>query len=215
MPLLRALALAAAVAAAALFGPAASAFETVHPAGLGPYVGTAVGGLEDYWRGMAARHGFRWTSPTVELVFDAGVSDECPEAEHAYYSGEALICVDFDSADADSFLSNWRAGERAVILYTLGHEFGHHVQALLGTLDDPDSVTLELQADCLAGLFYRAHVEASGGPNERELQLILANARSVGDDPALAPSARTHGTPAQRAAAFLRGYEAGNRVAAC
>jgi hypothetical protein len=111
--------------------------------------------------------------------------------------------------------------------YVIAHELGHHVQHLLGTdqrvrelqesrpgLQNPLSVRLELQADCYAGVW--AHTDQNllepGDVNE-----ALTAASSVGDDRlqratrgTVNPDTFTHGTAAQRAAWFKRGYDTGS-----
>src|SRR5258707_757570 len=111
--------------------------------------------------------------------------------------------------------------------YVLAHEIGHHVQRLLGLTDQvrgqqsrPDranalSVRLELQADCLAGVW--AH-----STNERRLleegdvEEALGAASAVGDDriqkqagARVTPETWTHGSARQRAGWFRRGLESG------
>ena len=111
--------------------------------------------------------------------------------------------------------------------YVLAHEIGHHVQHLLGLTEKvrgqqarPDranalSVRLELQADCLAGIW--AH-----STNERRLleegdvEEALAAASAVGDDRIqkqtggrVTPETWTHGSARQRAGWFRRGLESG------
>jgi uncharacterized protein len=112
--------------------------------------------------------------------------------------------------------------------YVIAHELGHHVQEQLGTSgevasmqrDNPSdanalSVRLELQADCLAGVW--AH-----STNERRLleegdvEEALAAASAVGDDRIqkqaggrVTPETWTHGSARQRAGWFRRGLESG------
>ncbi|HZP35125.1 MAG TPA: neutral zinc metallopeptidase [Methylomirabilota bacterium] len=117
--------------------------------------------------------------------------------------------------------------------YVLAHEIGHHVQHLLGLTDQVRagqernparanalSVRLELQADCLAGIW--AH-----STNDRRLleegdvEEALGAASAVGDDRIqrqaggrVSPETWTHGSARQRAGWFRRGLESG-RVQAC
>ena len=113
--------------------------------------------------------------------------------------------------------------------YVIGHELGHHVQHLLG-LDagtrgaaigeNSASVALELQADCLAGVWAHSTYERGlleGGDLEEGLNAAAA----VGDDRIqektvgrIDPETWTHGTSEQRAGWFLRGFE-GGEPAAC
>ena len=116
--------------------------------------------------------------------------------------------------------------------YVVAHEFGHHVQNLLGLTarvqQDPRpgaasaSVALELQADCFAGIwghaasqqgrFQAGGVELEPGDAEEALQA----AASIGDDRLqrmsggrVAPERFTHGSSAQRMEWFRRGFESG------
>ena len=117
--------------------------------------------------------------------------------------------------------------------YVIAHEFGHHVQNLLGLTSrvqqDPRpgassaSVALELQADCFAGLwghtasrqgrFESGQVELEPGDAEEALRA----AASIGDDRLqrmstgrVAPERFTHGSSAQRMEWFRRGFESGD-----
>ena len=108
--------------------------------------------------------------------------------------------------------------------YVLAHELGHHVQRLLGIEselrkqqeEDPSrrnelSVRLELQADCLAGVWaYSAYDRGVLEPGD--IDEGLAAAAAVGDDRlgAKSPEQWTHGSSALRTKWFQRGYQTGN-----
>jgi uncharacterized protein len=117
--------------------------------------------------------------------------------------------------------------------YVVAHEFGHHVQNLLGLTarvqQDPRSgaasasVALELQADCFAGLWGHAasqkgRFEAGGVELEAgDADEALRAAASIGDDRLqrmstgrVVPERFTHGSSAQRAEWFNRGLESGD-----
>lgn len=119
--------------------------------------------------------------------------------------------------------------------YVVAHEFGHHIQHLLGTIDraqqDPQGpesggVRVELQADCYAGLWTRyATTQAdpkSGQPfleplTQKDLNDALSAASAVGDDRIqkaatgrVSPESWTHGSSAQRQKWFYRGYTSGD-----
>jgi len=117
--------------------------------------------------------------------------------------------------------------------YVIAHELGHHVQNILDverkvrqlSSQDPSqanplSVDLELQADCLAGVW--AHSTAQRKIiDQSDIQAGLSAAAAVGDDHiqkmsrgAVSPESFTHGTSAQRTGWFKRGLEEGN-VSAC
>jgi uncharacterized protein len=121
--------------------------------------------------------------------------------------------------------------------YVLAHEYGHHVQDLLGTMDEvrtqqgpnSDSVRLELQADCFAGIWtkYATTAEdASGEPfildlTQDDINRALDSARAVGDDRIqqqssgrVDPDQWTHGSSAERQHWFMVGLTNGT-VEAC
>lgn len=114
--------------------------------------------------------------------------------------------------------------------YVIAHEFGHHVQNLLGISDEVRekeqsarsqadanewSVRLELQADCLAGVWAHS-VYARGDLEQGDIEEGLAAAQAVGDDRIQAqagmsvnPESWTHGSSAQRREWFDRGFKSG------
>lgn len=115
--------------------------------------------------------------------------------------------------------------------YVVAHEVGHHVQNLLGLTERTRvprslregptgaSVRLELQADCLAGVW--AHSTSERGLLEKgDVEEALAATSAVGDDRmqrratgTVSPDSFTHGTSAQRSHWFRRGLDAGNMQA--
>jgi len=119
--------------------------------------------------------------------------------------------------------------------YVIAHEFGHHVQNLVGTSDEVRkaqqhagseseanvySVALELQADCYAGVWAANAYEASGGRITLEagdLEEGLKTANAIGDDTLqrkatgrVTPEQFTHGTSAERVQWLNRGYNSGD-----
>ena len=111
----------------------------------------------------------------------------------------------------------------------IAHEFGHHVQNLLGVMDDVNrqqqedpesanelSVRMELQADCLAGVW--GHSAQQQGLLERgDLEEGSTAAAAVGDDRIQSQSGRgvnpetwTHGSSEQRTTWFRKGFESGD-----
>ena len=105
--------------------------------------------------------------------------------------------------------------------YVIAHEIGHHVQKLLGWLrQGQSSVPIELQADCLAGVWAHS-TEERDLVNRTDITAALRAAAAVGDDRLqretrgyVRPETFTHGTSAQRVSAFRRGLDTG-KVAAC
>ena len=104
--------------------------------------------------------------------------------------------------------------------YVLAHEYGHHVQDLLGILDQKrNSNQVELQADCFAGVWMH-NAEKTGyitGITQHDLNDALSAAASVGDDRIQAetqgqvnPETRTHGSSAQRTHWLGTGWKTGD-----
>jgi hypothetical protein len=105
--------------------------------------------------------------------------------------------------------------------YVIAHEVGHHVQRLTGRLGEggKSSVGVELQADCYSGVW--AHSARKRGLLEvGDIDEALRAAAAVGDDTlqrkqtgTVRPETFTHGSSAQRKAAFTRGYRTGDPAA--
>ena len=120
--------------------------------------------------------------------------------------------------------------------YVIGHEVGHHVQNLLGILERVNaqrersseaqsnalSVRLELQADCLAGVWAtRSQKEQGWRLEPGDIAAALNAASQIGDDTlerrgrgVVVPDSFTHGTSAQRVAWLRRGVDSG-QIDAC
>jgi uncharacterized protein len=108
--------------------------------------------------------------------------------------------------------------------YVIAHEVGHHVQNLIGATQvrvggenqNQTSVRVELQADCLAGVWGHT-AQASLAIDEADLREALNAAHSIGDDTLqqgsqgyVNPEQFTHGTSAQRVRWFRRGFDTGD-----
>jgi predicted metalloprotease len=120
--------------------------------------------------------------------------------------------------------------------YVIGHEVGHHVQNLLGTLAKVNaqreqagearsnalSVRLELQADCFAGVWANRSQQEQGWRLEPgDIESALNAAAQIGDDTlqrrargTVVPESFTHGTSAERVNWFKRGFNSG-QIDAC
>ena len=147
----------------------------------------------------------------------------CPEDEKVY----------IDLGFYDELKSRFGAPGEFAQAYVLAHEIGHHVQHLLGIEQevsrsqrrDPSqknslSVRLELQADCLAGVWGHS-TEERNLIDQSDIDAGLRAAASVGDDRLqrmatghISPESFTHGSSAQRSDAFRRGLESG-QLGAC
>lgn len=109
----------------------------------------------------------------------------------------------------------WRRKDFA-LAYVVAHEWAHHLQRVLSLLQDRElrSMRIELQADCLAGVW--AHSTwARGLLNAGDVREAVALARLVGDAPGSPKNdPNAHGTAAQRESWFKRGYDTG-KAASC
>ncbi|QKT07263.1 neutral zinc metallopeptidase [Gordonia sp. X0973] len=108
--------------------------------------------------------------------------------------------------------------------YVVAHEYGHHVENLTGVLrkgnrmGNDGSVRIELQADCLAGV-WAAH--ADKGPDamlapisQDQIASVIQTAKAIGDDTIQGshsnPEGWTHGSAEQRSRWFMTGYQSGD-----
>jgi len=138
--------------------------------------------------------------------------------------------VYFDLDFLQTLQSRFGATGDLAAQYIVAHEFGHHVQNVLGIneqmrraqQDDPQranqySVALELQADCFAGAWARDASDRDQFDDPGEIEEALNAAAAVGDDAiqeqtsgSVDPESWTHGSSAQRVDWFQRGFQTGD-----
>ncbi len=115
--------------------------------------------------------------------------------------------------------------------YVIAHEVGHHVQNLMGVTDKVDaarprqseaqrnavSVRVELQADCLAGVWAHHSQQGKGWLEQGDIEEALNAASQIGDDTLqsrgqgrIVPDSFTHGSSEQRVGWFRRGLDSGS-----
>ncbi len=199
------------------------------------FAATVLGSTNDMWRSIFARTNRTFDEPRL-VLFRTATQSACGGASGAvgphYCSGDQTIYLDETFFNELSQRFGARGGDVAEA-YVIAHEAGHHTQNLLGILDsvhaeeqsNPNeanelSVQFELQADCFAGLW--AHSIRDRNVFEAgEIEEAMDAAAAVGDDRIqkkvtgrISPESWTHGSSAQRVAAFNRGYEGGS-LAAC
>jgi predicted metalloprotease len=198
--------------------------------------------LDEYWAQTLPAAGEQLAPPDV-WAFDAATSTGCGDATSStgpfYCPPDTSIYLDLTFFDLLSSQYGASGGPLAE-MYVTAHEYGHHIQNQLGTMDsadrtatgaDSDGVRLELQADCYAGMWVgaAATVEDPDRPGvtflepvtEAELAEALSAAQAIGDDhiqaqsgSAITPDSWTHGSSEQRQHWFTVGYEQGS-LAAC
>ena len=191
-------------------------------------LGVAVS-LEDYWTETLPEQGGVEFAPAVINTFAGAVRTGCGEATSQvgpfYCPPDQQIFL--DTTFFDQVLEQQLGGQGGDFVepYVLGHEYGHHIQNLMGTMGqvrtqkgaDSDAVRLELQADCYAGM-WTGYAEDSEllTLDDGDIAEALDSAKAVGDDriqqrsgQGVDPDGWTHGSSEQRMAWFTRGYEEG------
>lgn len=198
--------------------------------------------LDVFWEATLPSAGTRLEVPDV-WAFDAATSTGCGDATSA--TGPFYCPLDqsiyMDLTFFDLLQSRFGASGGALAeMYVTAHEYGHHIQNQLGTMDnidrrgtgpESDGVRLELQADCYAGMWVgdAATREDPDRPGVTFLEPItqdqladaLSAAEAVGDDHiqgqsggGINPDLWTHGSSEQRQRWFTIGYEQGS-LGAC
>ncbi|MBA2263431.1 MAG: neutral zinc metallopeptidase [Chloroflexi bacterium] len=190
-------------------------------------VGT-VNSLDEYWSEAFAASGTQYATPGT-VLFSEGVNTECGAATSAvgpfYCPLDQTIYIDlgfFDQLETQFGAEGGPFAEE----YVMAHEYGHHVQNLLGLLDkgrdagaEGGAVRTELQADCFAGVWGANAVDTGFlQPITPEQVGQALNAASViGDDRIqeqtqgqVNPETWTHGSAEQRQQWFQTGLDSGS-----
>lgn len=182
-----------------------------------------VGSTNAVWSDVFAQNGKTYRTPTLVLFRDGtqsgcGIASSqvgpffCPSDKKIY----------LDETFFDELHTRFGADTGQVTqAYVIAHEVGHNVQDQLGLFDNFNqndqsaSIEAELQADCYAGVW--AFAEAKNGVFANgEINQAIDAAKAVGDDNIQSRTSGrvnqeqwTHGSSAERAAAFTKGYQSG------
>ncbi len=196
-----------------------------------------VNSLDNYWSDAFARSGQRYAPPRT-VFFNGGVNTGCGSATSDtgpfYCPADKRVYIDLSFYQELEQRFGAQGGNLARA-YVIAHEYGHHVQDLLGTTDrvqggdtgpTSSSVRLELQADCYAGVWtnHAATVPTSSGQpliediTKDDIASVLDTAARIGDDfiqtnlgsGRVNSASFTHGTSAQREKWFTTGNQTGD-----
>lgn len=203
----------------------------------GEFVSVTLADTEEVWASVFRDQLGRAYVPATLVLFKGVTQSACGGASGA--TGPFYCPADKKAyLDTDFFVTlERRLGARGdfAAAYVVAHEIAHHVQNELGILGRANqvrqqvsqsesnaiSVRVELQADCLAGIWARTAAEKFGSIDRGDLEEAVNAARQIGDDTLQAnagqrpmPHTFTHGTSDQRARWFMTGLQTG-QVADC
>jgi len=196
---------------------------------LGRFAAVVLADTEDTWNELFAARGVGYREPTL-VLFSGAVQSACGLNSAAvgpfYCPADGRLYIDLSFFD--QLARRFGAPGDFAQAYVIAHEVGHHVQNLLGISDQVHdarrlasereanrlSVALELQADCLAGVWaYHARDILEPGDVEEGLRAAAA----IGDDVlqrqatgTVRPESWTHGSSEQRVEWLRRGLQSGD-----
>lgn len=197
------------------------------------FVSVTLADTEDVWAEVFRTQLGETYAPPVLVLFKGATSSPCGGAQAA--TGPFYCPVDRKAyLDTDFFTTLSRqlgADGDFAAAYVVAHEVAHHVQNELGILGQANriraqvtpaesnaiSVRIELQADCMSGIWARYAQERLGSIEPGDLDEAINAARQIGDDTLqrnagqrVSPHTFTHGTSEQRSRWFQTGYQSGD-----
>jgi hypothetical protein len=203
---------------------------------LGEFVSVVLADTEDTWNVLFSQMGKTYREPKLVLFSDA-VDSACGFAQAAmgpfYCPADYKVYIDLSFYR--DLQERFKVPGDFAQAYVIAHEVGHHVQNLLGILPQVHqlqrqssrtqanqlSVRLELQADCLAGVWANHANRARNILEHGDVEEALNAASSIGDDRIqkqsrgyVTPDSFTHGSSEQRVRWFSTGLKKG-QIGAC
>ena len=189
-----------------------------------------VNSFQAFWTDEFATNGAEYQEAQT-ILFTGSTEAACGYASSAsgpfYCPSDQSVYLDLSFFD-DLKNKFGAEGGRFAEAYVLAHEYGHHVQNLLGVLNtsgysntgpQSEAVMIELQADCLAGIWMHNAMQTGyiAQITEDDLRAALNAAASIGDDRIqkqmqgyVSPESWTHGSSEQREAALTDGLKSGD-----
>jgi predicted metalloprotease len=210
---------------------------------MGSMISGILGEIDDRWSEIFQASGKTYTGPRIVLFRNATNGGRCGMAQAAmgpfYCPPDKQIFLDtgFFRQVETRFHGCSGSACKFTAAYIIAHEAGHHIQNLLGILprvtglqqasgnkteSNALQVKVELQADCLSGVWVNREAKKRPGFIEAgDIDGALATASAIGDDTLqrqatgrVVPDSFTHGSAEQRKRWFMTGYQQGT-VQAC
>lgn len=182
------------------------------------FVAVVLADTEDVWNNLFKQNKMTYREPKL-VLFSHSVESACGRASSSvgpfYCPRDQRVYLDlsFFKQLADRLGAQGDFAEA----YVIAHEVGHHVQTLLGvSRETTSSVPMELQADCLAGVWAKQTQDAKQVIEAGDIDEAINAAAAVGDDRIqkatrgqVVPDSFTHGSSVQRVQAFKTGFAQG------
>ena len=196
------------------------------------FVSKVLASTEDTWNEVFRANGRQYQEPKL-VLFTGATPTACGTGQSAmgpfYCPGDQKVYIDL--AFYRDLKDRFKAPGEFAQAYVIAHEVGHHVQNLLGIADKVHqtkqrvsereanalSVRMELQADCLAGVWGKRTDTMKNVLEPGDLEAALTAASAIGDDRLqqqsqgrIVPESFTHGSSEQRVRWFRKGFETGD-----
>ena len=198
------------------------------------YLETMIGDNEDVWKSLLPQHNVQYRPAKMVIYTQATrTPGGLANAQMGPFYLPQNETIYLDPTFFDELKQKFGASGDFAEAYVVAHEYGHHIQNILGRLDqlhsqqgrisktayNKQSVRVELHADFLSGVFaHHAQSRFKEFLEAGDIEEAMRAAQAIGDDRLqrdfgsgyVQPDSFTHGTSAQRAKWFRRGFESGD-----